>query len=137
MSYEEMLKEFHRKYNHTMNYIPTIPHEDVRVLRAELIAEEIEELAVAMGDIEGFMAGPTKSAEEYRSLMISLADALADSLYVIVGTAVSYGIPIDKVFAEVHRSNMTKSLEKDEKSIKGKTLKGADYEAPDIAKFVG
>jgi len=33
---------------------------------------------------------------------------MADLLYVIYGTAVSYGIDMDPVFREVHRSNMSK-----------------------------
>ena len=33
---------------------------------------------------------------------------MADLLYVVYGTAVSYGIDMDPVFREVHRSNMSK-----------------------------
>jgi len=69
-------------------------------------------------------------------LLVELADALADSIYVIVGTAISFGIPINKVFAEVHRSNMTKSMLKDSKSIKGKTLKGDKFEPPKIREIL-
>jgi 8-oxo-dGTP pyrophosphatase MutT (NUDIX family)/predicted HAD superfamily Cof-like phosphohydrolase len=40
--------------------------------------------------------------------VVEVADALADLLYVVHGTALVHGIPLDAVFAEVHRSNMTK-----------------------------
>jgi ADP-ribose pyrophosphatase YjhB (NUDIX family) len=40
--------------------------------------------------------------------VVEIADALADLLYVVHGTALVHGIPIDAVFDEVHRSNLTK-----------------------------
>jgi predicted HAD superfamily Cof-like phosphohydrolase len=57
-----------------------------------------------------------------------------DSLYVIIGTAVSYGIDIERVFDEVHRSNMTKvwpdgTVHYDEH---GKVLKPLTYSRADI-----
>ena len=117
IDYFNMVKEFHIKYGHHISSEPqrhdTVP-ERVFYLRDKLIEEEFHEFEDA------------QTREE-------VADALADLLYVVFGTAVSYGIPIDEVFAEVHRSNMTKSMNKDEKSIPGKTLKGDSYEPPQIA----
>lgn len=62
--------------------------------RASLVLEEAGETAQALvaGDV------------------VALADGLADLVYVAIGTAVAYGIPLDRVFDEVHRSNMTKPL---------------------------
>jgi 8-oxo-dGTP pyrophosphatase MutT (NUDIX family)/predicted HAD superfamily Cof-like phosphohydrolase len=40
--------------------------------------------------------------------VVEIADALADLMYVVYGTALVHGIPLDAVFDEVHRSNMTK-----------------------------
>ena len=40
--------------------------------------------------------------------LAAIAKELADLLYVVYGTAVSYGIDMDPVFREVHRSNMSK-----------------------------
>jgi predicted HAD superfamily Cof-like phosphohydrolase len=40
--------------------------------------------------------------------LFSIAKEMADLLYVVYGTAVSYGIDMDPVFREVHRSNMSK-----------------------------
>lgn len=59
----------------------------------------------------------------------NMAKELADLLYVVYGTGVSLGIDLDKVFDAVHRSNMTKSKERDSG---GKVTKGKDYEPPDI-----
>lgn len=66
--------------------------------------------------------------------LTAVADALCDLLYVLNGTAVSLGIPLDECFAEVHRSNMSK-LGEDGKPIKrndGKILKGPNYSPPDL-----
>lgn len=40
--------------------------------------------------------------------MVEFADGLADLIYVAVGTAIAYGIPLDRVWDEVQRSNMAK-----------------------------
>lgn len=63
-----------------------------------------------------------------------VADALADILYVVYGTAAEFGIPIDEIFAEVHKSNMSK-LGEDGKPVyrgDGKVLKGPNFKLPDI-----
>ena len=55
---------------------------------------------------------------------IKIADALADLLYFIYGTAVAYGIDMESVFLEIHRSNMTKIRPAgggDKKAVKGST----------------
>lgn len=120
IDYYGMLLEFHRKYRHYVGMQPqkhgTIP-QDIYELRDKLIEEEFKEFREA------------GSRED-------IADSLADLLYVVFGAALAYGIPINKVFKEVHRSNMTKSMLKDEKSIKGKTLKGEDYEPPKIKEII-
>ena len=66
--------------------------------------------------------------------LVELADGMADLIVVVCGTALSYGIPLDEVFAEVHLSNMSK-LGEDGKPIyreDGKVLKGPYYHPPDI-----
>jgi len=72
--------------------------------------------------------------------LVGVADGLADVLYVVIGTAVAYGIDIQEVFDEVHRSNLSKTvwdeeqqrytIEKDEfgKGIKPPTYSPAALE---------
>lgn len=111
--YTEMVREFHEKFGHEIAPGVSLPRDEIMILRRKLIAEEYTELckAIACDDI------------------IKIADGLADLLYVLHGTALAYGIPIFDVFAEVHRSNMTKS---GQVNADGKTLKGLDYSPPDI-----
>jgi predicted HAD superfamily Cof-like phosphohydrolase len=64
-----------------------------------------------------------------------IADALADIVCVVYGTAVTYGIDLDRVLAEVHRSNMSK-LDKSGKPLirnDGKVIKSDQYFPPDVA----
>ena len=63
--------------------------------------------------------------------IVEIADALADLLYVVYGTAAEHGIDIDRVFEEVHRSNMTKADGHLDES--GKWIKPDNYEPPNLA----
>jgi predicted HAD superfamily Cof-like phosphohydrolase len=89
---QRMVEEFHRQFEILVNRIPTIPEEVTRRLRVRLIEEEFSELKEAMAKQD----------------LVALAKELADLLYVVYGTAVSYGIDMEPVFREVHRSNMSK-----------------------------
>jgi predicted HAD superfamily Cof-like phosphohydrolase len=116
----QMLREFHTVMNVHGGLMPARPTADIpdriRDLRRALLAEEIGELQAAV------LAGD----------LVEIADAIADSVYVLVGTAVTYGIPFDEVFAEVHRSNMTKIND----PAAPKLVKGPDYEPPRIAEIL-
>jgi predicted HAD superfamily Cof-like phosphohydrolase len=132
LSMEEMLEDFTEKYGHWRSEVPTvtIPY-PVKKLRRSLILEEIGETLEAMGFTE---SGDISGFED----LTEIADGIADSVYVLVGTALAYGIPFDRVFREVHRSNMTKTAIKAERGEKygTKTPKGPDYIAPDIAGII-
>jgi predicted HAD superfamily Cof-like phosphohydrolase len=114
-----MVAEFHRAFHLPMAITPTtsIPAA-LRQLRVDLLTEEVREFAEATAakDIAG------------------IADALADILYVTYGAAITYGIDLDAVFREVHRSNMSK-LDAHGRPIlreDGKVLKSAQYTRPDV-----
>lgn len=118
--------EFHKTYEHHIQPFtrPKIPTDSrFRGMRLDLIKEELSELEKA----------------EFFDNLVEVADALGDLVYVIYGMALAYGIDLDKVLEEIHRSNMTK-LGEDGKVIKredGKVLKGPNYQKPDIAKVLG
>tara|TARA_Y100000114_G_C11633292_1_gene265506 strand:- start:155 stop:529 length:375 start_codon:yes stop_codon:yes gene_type:complete len=97
---------------------PEIPDAETVELRIELISEEVEELWDACKDKD----------------IIGIADALTDILYVTYGAGHAFGIDLDKCFAEVQRSNMSK-LGKNGKPIyreDGKVMKGPNYSEPDL-----
>ena len=64
---------------------------------------------------------------------VKLADGLGDLLYVIVGTFVTYGIPMQPVFDEIHRANMSKKKRTDN-DIRMRN-KG-DWKPPQLEKLV-
>jgi predicted HAD superfamily Cof-like phosphohydrolase len=108
------VKRFHEKFGQPVLSQPTIS-EDRLDLRVRLMREELQETVKAMWDED----------------MVEIADGLADLLYVTIGTALEYGIDLDPIFEEVHRSNMAKlpgNLRPD-----GKIMKPANWKPPQIA----
>jgi predicted HAD superfamily Cof-like phosphohydrolase len=89
---QAMVEAFHRMFDIVVHRAPTVVDDRTRELRVRLIQEEFGELQEAMAKDD----------------LPSIAKEMADLLYVVYGTAVSYGIDIDPVFREVHRSNMSK-----------------------------
>ena len=62
---------------------------------------------------------------------VDTLDGLADLLYVTVGTARLFDLPVEAAYREVHRSNMTKnSILNHSAGVNGK---GPNYSPPDIA----
>lgn len=115
----DKLHEFHDKFGCAIGTNPKFSDEKTRKLRRKLIREEVNEFFDAEDD-DNF---------------IEVADALADICYVVLGTAVAYGIPLAEIFNHIHESNMSK-LDKDGRPIyresDNKVLKGPNYWSPDI-----
>lgn len=93
---------------------------DNRFYRAHLIIEEVGEVLDALGKREE----------------VDLADALGDLIYVLLGTAVTYDIPMEEVFDEIHRSNMTKTRDakNDPRMKQGKLLES--YSEPELRQAI-
>lgn len=111
---------FHGATDTPIARVPSFPSDERRLLRMSLIREEFGE----------YMA-----AEATHDLP-EVADAFADLIYVIVGAALEYGIPLNLVWAEVQRTNMAKADPVTGKVVKrgdGKIIKPPGWEAPDIA----
>ena len=113
------LKEWHDKFGVPNISTPCCPTADRRELRIRLINEEAEEFEKASLERD----------------VVEAADALADLLYVVYGAALEWGIPIDAVFDEVHRSNMTKVWPDGTVHYRedGKVLKPPTYSPANIA----
>jgi predicted HAD superfamily Cof-like phosphohydrolase len=58
--------------------------------------------------------------------LVEVADGCADLKVVTIGTEVACGIPSDKVWSEVHRSNMSKFID-GHKREDGKWVRGPAY----------
>lgn len=89
---QRQVEEFHTRFAAYTASAPSVPTDEVRLLRFNLIDEEFEELSTAM------------LAKD----LVGVADALGDLLYVIYGTALAYGLDMEPIVDEIHRSNMSK-----------------------------
>jgi predicted HAD superfamily Cof-like phosphohydrolase len=120
--------------------------DDLIALRSTLITEEVQEALEALLNYrkaqimdEHFEAHPESAVTglhvvEGPRWYEALAKELADVLYVVYGTAQLLDIPLESVFAEVHRSNMSK-VGPDGQVIRredGKILKPGTYREADV-----
>lgn len=116
------VKEFQTIFKSHVSEKPVLPNTEERDLRKRLLEEEYNEY------LEG----------ENNNDIIEIADALGDMLYIIYGTAVSYGLPINEIFNEIHASNMSKLDENGNPIFRedGKILKGKNYFKPDLKSII-
>jgi predicted HAD superfamily Cof-like phosphohydrolase len=108
-----MSKEFHKKFGVLIQSSPRLLDDAIKDLRNALIQQELGEFERATND-----KNPVK-----------IADALADLLYVIYGTGVSYEIDLEPIFKEVRESNMSKRAP-DARVINGRIHKAKNYRPP-------
>lgn len=83
---------FHTAAEQPVVRSPRIPLPNRVELRKSLVREEVGELLIAIDDEN----------------LVEIADGIADSIVVLIGTALEYGIPLDEVWREIHASNMAK-----------------------------
>lgn len=117
----DLVREFHRVYGVTNRESPQAQIPEAH-LRRMLILEECKEFIEA----------------SYEDDIEHIAKELADIIYVVYGAALCYGINLDEVVAEVHRSNMSK-LGLDGRPIYRedmKVLKGPNYREPKLKEIL-
>lgn len=119
---QQMVYEFCEVMDRPIPEGPSLPSAELRGLCSTLMNEEMDEYC---------------RAEENDDL-VNIAEELADIVYIAYHNAHLYGIPLDKVIAEKHRSNMSK-LDDDGNPIKrkdGKVLKGPNFKPADVKKVL-
>ena len=122
MSNFDDVKKFMDTYGQEVKNQANFPSEKIMKLRIDLIQEELDELKLAIKEKN----------------LIEVADALTDILYVTYGAGHSFGLNLDKCFAEVQRSNMSK-LDNNGKPIfneNGKVMKGPNYFKPNLKEYI-
>jgi len=106
--------DFHTKFKCIVGDKPQFSDEKTMKLRLALINEEIDELTEAYKDKD----------------LSSFIDAIADSIYVLLGTAISVGVDLKPIWDEVQKTNMAKVPGNSRKD--GKVLKPENWTPPDI-----
>jgi len=116
--------DFHRACGVPILLTPHFPEDDRIELRINIMDEEFnKELLPAIN----------------RRDMIATADGIADAIYVLVGTALEFGIPLEWVWDAVQAANMAKvdpvtGLVR--RRADGKVLKPDGWQPPDIEKVL-
>jgi predicted HAD superfamily Cof-like phosphohydrolase len=120
----DSVQVFHETFKQENGTEPRLLENHEWMLRHKLMAEENDEYfdACDKGDL------------------VEVADALGDQLYILCGTILKHGMQhiIEKVFDEIHSSNMSKVGENGEAIIRedGKILKGKNYFKPNLQQFL-
>lgn len=142
----DLVREFHVAFSRPVRDTPDAGTPEERVLRVRLMLEEVLEFAKAAG-IVVFARANGDDGEWIDSIdcwriyaesapnLVQMAHELADIQYVVSGTAVQLGIPLDACVAEIHNANMRK-LGPDGKPIvdgNGKVSKPDGWKPADVA----
>jgi predicted HAD superfamily Cof-like phosphohydrolase len=116
------LEDFHRITDTPVCLVPEWPADERIDLRVELIVEEVvRELLTAIA----------------RRDMVGTSNGIVDGIYVLIGAAHEFGIPIEVEWDAVHLSNMQKAVEQPDGTLKvirrpdGKILKPEGWKPPD------
>lgn len=115
MSLVEMIQRFSIEFGVPVCETPGWPPTEVVAERLAMIREEWGEL--------------TRAVDAHD--LVAVADALADLLYVVAGTAPVLGINMQPILAEVHRANMSKTPGT---VPHAKGVKGPGYRPPQVRK---
>jgi predicted HAD superfamily Cof-like phosphohydrolase len=119
-----LVEAFHRAFGLPRSRSPSLNGIDRALieLRTRLLDEETTEFADAAA----------------RRDLVGMADALADVVYVAYGTALSFGLDLDAVLREVHRSNMSKLDDRGRPVMRddGEVLKSPRYTPPDVRRVI-
>jgi predicted HAD superfamily Cof-like phosphohydrolase len=132
---QQIVKDFHLKFNHPVHDKPVVftrmSQEDRKewakliTFRLELISEELSELEAELfplfDDLDGTIRAPNH---------INVAAELADLIYVTMGLAVVLGIDIEDILMEIQRANISKEPNPGGSHLK--PVKPSGWTPPDI-----
>ena len=112
MTWQQDVFKFHVAFDLAVGETPGLRGE---MLRGRLIQEEIRETtrAIRTNDLPGAV------------------DGIVDSIYVLIGSAITFGVNLDPIWDAVQRANMAKlggPIRAD-----GKVMKPPGWQAPDVA----
>lgn len=115
IDYLGIVTEFHETFELPIGRQPKNISRYAFANRLRLITEELSEYCEAVG------------ADD----IVKIADALGDLLWVVLGSAVEHGLPLDKIFSQIGTSNMSKKDGHLDKS--GKWIKPDNYKPVDLS----
>lgn len=123
------VRAFHLRMGyHAPPIPPLVADPDLVRARSRMIREEYDELKAELEAL-------TYADDPLRVVVLlqNILKEIVDLCYVAEGTAIALGLPFDAAYAEVHRSNMTKTPGKTPNS---KAIKGPSYSEADMSRLV-
>lgn len=107
---QEQVEAFHRAIEQTVGVSPAIRDAE---LRASLVFEEAFETVAAIIGMKRAQEMLRAKADEVRCVtaepdLVEAVDGMCDTLVVVYGTAVAFGVDLEPFFDEVNRTNMAK-----------------------------
>lgn len=111
------VKDFHTKYGLSLDKDVNDDNVTELLLRDRLLHEEMSEVVAEYRDKALY------NDEHYQEVnKQNLTKELADLIYVTIGFATSFNLPLEEVFERIHNANMTKSG-----NVDGKVTKGPNF----------
>jgi len=105
---QDLVQEFHEVFDpDSVATQPGWPDLEQARMRVRLMLEELDEVALEFEQVYGGLQNPADG-------LAAVGKELADLLYVVYGTGVTLGLPLDGLLAAVHANNMTKLWSTDE-----------------------
>ncbi len=139
----EAVKEFHRKGNQLICESPQLPPPDVRLLRSNLLYEEMMETIHALGcDLVetvngiGLVTSEIAHSKHYQPNLVEIIDGCADVAVVTTGTLISCGVKDTPLYDLVDKNNLDKFGKGHSIRADGKVIKPKDHTPPDIEGFL-
>jgi len=126
VSNADLVADFHRAVGVELPDRPTLTSLDALDLREALVREEFEEVMEQFARVRARAEADEVALED----LAAFAHELADLIYVAYGALVTFGLPADAVFAEVHRANLAKTS--GPKRADGKQLKPDGWQPADV-----
>ena len=123
----ERVKEFHIATDQPVGVEPNMAD---MLFRAALIREESRELKQALHGVCHYPCGEDKKA------LAHLLKEMCDVIYVIKGTAVTFGWDLDEAYKRVCDNNMTKVTPYRKDPVTGKVLKPDNYKPVELEDLV-
>lgn len=114
-NWQSDIKDLMKLYGQEIKSKPEIPDQKVVELRKKLCCEEFHEFMMGLGS----NFNPSEIDEELidffnRDLLkvdlVELVDGAIDLMVVVIGTLLAFGVNPQEVWDEIHRSNMSKSV---------------------------
>lgn len=138
LDFQRLVGEFHDAIGEQSPSSPTMPDDKTRMLRARLILEEAFETVQALvGGDAAWNMGIAAVQEIDCSAdpnLIGVVDGIADTLFVLFGTADVLGVDMDPVFEEVASNNALKT--KNGRDATGKLIKSPNHPPPRIRELL-